>query len=118
MHLDSVRNGTSACLPSASEGKLLALRWRCWGGIKNLEAAAAGIELTAVADGIDAVLHRTTEAVRAGLVLVAHGLRGLLKTSTSSCQGRRIFATCESCLEAVQCLLHFLALWADRKSVV
>lgn len=89
------------------------LAWRCWGGIKNLEAAAAGIELTAVADGIDAVLHRTTEAVRAGLVLVAHGLRGLLKTSTSSCQGRRIFATCESCLEAVQCLLHFLALWAD-----
>ncbi|OLP84143.1 Uncharacterized protein AK812_SmicGene35003, partial [Symbiodinium microadriaticum] len=50
--------------------------WRCWGGIKNLEAAAAGIELTAVADGIDAVLHRTTEAVRAGLVLVAHGLPG------------------------------------------
>ncbi|CAE7270794.1 RE1 [Symbiodinium sp. KB8] len=89
------------------------LAWRCWGGIKNLEAAAAGIELTAVADGIDAVLHRTTEAVRAGLVLVAHGLRGLLKTSTSSCQGRRIFATCESCLEAVQYLLHFLALWAD-----
>ena len=75
--------------------------------------------------------------------------RGLLKTSTSSCQGirgseglnakrgnsvgtgRRIFATCESCLEAglralgawifrivlgsqaVQYLLHFLALWAD-----
>eukprot|EP00439_Symbiodinium_sp_Y106_P024434 s3948_g2.t7 len=89
------------------------LAWRCWGGIKNLEAAAAGIELTAVADGIDAVLHRTTEAVRAGFVLMAHGLRGLLKTSSSSCQGRRIFATCESCLEAVQCLLHFLALWAD-----
>ena len=33
------------------KGQLLALRWRCWGGIKNLEAAAAGIEQLGVNPG-------------------------------------------------------------------
>ncbi|CAE7237296.1 unnamed protein product [Symbiodinium natans] len=91
--------------------------WRCWGGIKRLEAEATFIELTAVADGIDAVLHRTTEALRTGLFLLSQGLRRLLKTPHNSCQGKCALATCETCIEAVQSVLHSLVLFADPPSL-
>ncbi|CAJ1330711.1 unnamed protein product [Effrenium voratum] len=82
------------------------LVWGCWGGLRALERWAQRISSELVIRGLDAMLERTQEAIRHGLLLLARALKPLLGAAVP----------CAPCTEAggpLHRLLRVLPLWAD-----
>ncbi|CAJ1445495.1 unnamed protein product [Effrenium voratum] len=86
------------------------LVWGCWGGLRALERRAQRISSKLVIRGLDAMLERTQEAIRHGLLLLARALKPLLGAAVP----------CAPCTEAggpLHRLLRVLPLWADPPSL-